>query len=754
MIKELELKSFGKFRDAKFAFSPVTVFIGENESGKTTIFDAIFDNISEPKGNTARGKRLAERYGDGRESKLEFDGARIRIEQDEFLNLHAIGAGDVNLNLSAGGDWLERVKSSIFTGGIDPGMLAAEFEKLSSENGTMQHMKKIRRLESERNGAREALDSLVEKKTRILSGEKAIGARRRDLDALAARSAEIESRVREKELTLAQQEKIRERESLVRAMELIGRRSALASELKRLERYGEDRTGRLKSLAAAVEELRHANTKRDSEAEGLERQAEAAAVKTKEREQQAADLKSRAFVASQLSATIEASAPRPVIRVVTSWNGPLLAASVLPLAAGAAALVLLGMSALGAAALVGGAVIALLMVFFARKTVEREERPDTTALITRVKDEWRARTRGELTASTLEVLHREMVSVQSEYDSAERELARLRAEESSLGTECLNARKSAAAAGEELSGAQAALAGELGGLGVRDIGEYIARRGEYQSVRAEFDRNAAEIDTEVRRFGLDGVESLRAECELRAARLREEITCGKISDADINRLQKDLIALKRELKELESRLADLRSSIDKGEGEVKGSLGDLPELIYEKETAVRRLDDEIARMNLDRRAAAVTRDVFGDMARDSDAVFAELGSDISRFMDGILPAGRGVSLREFDNDSVEISDAGGAPRALSCLSTGTRDSFYLAARLALALRSRSGDGGGLIVLDEPFHSLDGTRVERALGLLKKFHEEHGWQIVLFSKESGIGVKIKEQIPGARVHELR
>ena len=56
MIKELRLKSFGKFRDAAFAFSPVTVFAGDNESGKTTIFDAIFCSAcSRPATNSIAG---------------------------------------------------------------------------------------------------------------------------------------------------------------------------------------------------------------------------------------------------------------------------------------------------------------------------------------------------------------------------------------------------------------------------------------------------------------------------------------------------------------------------------------------------------------------------------------------------------------------------------------------------------------------------------------------------------------------------
>ena len=40
-MQKLSIKKYGCFTDKEFELSPVTVFFGGNESGKTTIFDAI-----------------------------------------------------------------------------------------------------------------------------------------------------------------------------------------------------------------------------------------------------------------------------------------------------------------------------------------------------------------------------------------------------------------------------------------------------------------------------------------------------------------------------------------------------------------------------------------------------------------------------------------------------------------------------------------------------------------------------------------
>nr|MBP7494562.1 hypothetical protein [Spirochaetales bacterium] len=87
------------------------------------------------------------------------------------------------------------------------------------------------------------------------------------------------------------------------------------------------------------------------------------------------------------------------------------------------------------------------------------------------------------------------------------------------------------------------------------------------------------------------------------------------------------------------------------------------------------------------------------------------------------------------------------------LSTGTRDAFFLAARLTLARRSAPSGGRAIIVLDEPFLTLDKNRTENALRVLKEFHETTGWQIFLFTKEEELAEQVRSFF-GERAQVIR
>jgi DNA repair exonuclease SbcCD ATPase subunit len=88
---------------------------------------------------------------------------------------------------------------------------------------------------------------------------------------------------------------------------------------------------------------------------------------------------------------------------------------------------------------------------------------------------------------------------------------------------------------------------------------------------------------------------------------------------------------------------------------------------------------------------------------------------------------------------------------LDDLSQGTRDSFLFAARLALSVRAAP--EGGLLLLDEPFLSLDADREERALRMLKNFQEKNRRQIIIFGKEKGLAERLRQLFPDLVVHNL-
>ena len=100
MIREIRLKRFGKFTDQVFPLSIMTLFLGTNESGKTTLFDGLFKAMCNPKTNKRHGKHLKDRYGGRQDVKLVFSGEPFEIDEDEFLQLYAIRSGDIHLSFA------------------------------------------------------------------------------------------------------------------------------------------------------------------------------------------------------------------------------------------------------------------------------------------------------------------------------------------------------------------------------------------------------------------------------------------------------------------------------------------------------------------------------------------------------------------------------------------------------------------------------------------------------------------------------
>lgn len=752
MIKKLHLNPFGKFRDAIFEFAPVTIFFGKNESGKTTIFHAIFDALVSPPGNISEAQELTRRYGKERNAEIVFAGERVTIPIDEYLNIYAIGAGTIRDIFSREASWTDRVKAKIFSGGIDATSIAKKFESLSSDKQTRKHMKIRNQKKVQFEKANERLKQLEDQRNRILANQHDID---NNIKQLAAYDKEIENltaMIQNHEHTLEQQEQHQKLEQAKSVLVAVEKRNEYARLIEHLSPYREDKTEQIKRSFAAVDQAKASLERLKSEMRHYETQRTQIRSRLAQAKNDWEAKRLVSDIASQLIARIEANAKSEEDGSHLRLSPIGIASGAILLIAGITASFLLYPSLLSLIPLILGIAASIAAAILLRKKPDRE-RPDIAALCASLKDEWLSRTNHTLASSTLEGIQRELIKAQSDADAAGNEARRLGDEENSLNQTIEELSRAIAEAGERFESVKADLDDLMRPLNVRTIDEYASRRTEYLTTSRHLNDITKHLQEEMERYHAHSIDELKAECARIVNGLEKEIVSEKISEVEINRIKREMEALKHQRSELSAKRDALRSRIDLGRGQIQGTLGDLPQRIYETRKEIAAIEREIRQIDLDREAARIAAEIFYEISRDSDTAFAEIAEEIQALAADLFGNKRQISFKDFNSNDIAVEDAAGTRRSIPHLSTGTRDAFILAARLAFARRSWKEERPGIIVMDEPFHTLDDERINGAVTLLQHFHEKHKWQIILFTKDQRLAEHARSLGQTVKLYDL-
>ena len=250
MITRLRLERFGAFEGRELEFAAVTLFVGPNESGKTTIVDALCEVLCKPRSNRIAGKRLALRYGTDRRVSAEFDGEPMTLPEDAFGDLFAIRSGDLTLDVRPGTSWVEALKADLFTAGLDPKRLHAALARRAGTDGGSRHNRELRQLGEEQRRLEERRDLLLEQAVAARSAKAAVAERQAErgrlADELDGLMRTLDERQRHARRRLQQAEQ-REAERLLQGLEELtrgaGQRAGSAGETP----------ARLQELTAASE---------------------------------------------------------------------------------------------------------------------------------------------------------------------------------------------------------------------------------------------------------------------------------------------------------------------------------------------------------------------------------------------------------------------------------------------------------------------------------------------------------------------
>lgn len=756
MIRRLHLERFGKFTGVDFDFSPVTLFFGENEAGKTTLFDALFDCLCRPRGITKNGKRLAARYGSDRSAAVEFEGEEFHPGEADFLNLFAVRSGDITLEVETNSRWMNNVKASLFSGGIDPQSAADRLDDMIRSRARNSLNAEAAALREETQRTRRELEEALTAREECIAGERRMEDRQREMNALAGDAALLETECGELEGVLEQQRLIAERRRCREVLSDIAVERRGAEELEALSRYSSAELADLEGRAEELRNLEAAAERAESAEKETARRIEELAARGGDREREKNRLERIRIAAGMFRGEL---IPREKFvrrrRETFLRKTPLIPASVLALAG----VVALLFPDLPYRFFIAGGLLFLALAFliasFGRRTLEDPSALDEA--LGRIRAGWRQETGEELPGSldeTLAALDRAVE--RSAFAASELEKEALLLRELETGAVNLEGRRKEAE--RNRAAAAEAFRASLDGAAAADLSDYARKLGHRQSLEKQRQELGERLSSRMALFHAASLHDLE---ELLREKIRDadgRITGEELS-AEALRARENLFRdRKAALEALRRREKEWIGSQSENRGALRERFRRLPETIARCEAALARGGERREGIGRELRACEIARDIYRSLTGDADLTLRELSREIgetfSLFTGGAGAGGRPVDLKSWSPETARITDAGGTYREGDQLSAGTRDAFILASRLVLARKSLGGEEQALIVLDEPFIALDRTRCVRALGVLEEFHRSSLWQLVFFTKDGEMKARAREIFgPLLLIHDL-
>jgi len=741
MIKRLDVKDYGKFPANGWEFGPCTIIAGPNEAGKTTIFDALFDTLcaDSRKENLVPWKRLAGRYGALRQAALAWDGEPLSFEFAEFLDIFAIRGGNTDIiNAADGGAWAGMAQAKLLSAGVNPADIADALTKKAKTKAGGGVQARIHELNLLLAKKAPELDQLKAARDRIFSGE----AELKRLEAgLKAKNAGLEESKAGLQALNARLEEVSMSCRLAAAeagIKTLRELKEVRSELDKLAGFSRNE---LPAYRALLQECRARETDASSAAAALgERQSALAAAKASLDALVARlpVLKKQIETAGAISARLTAfvSAPPRVLRTVNLparlaiWGAGLALAGFVAYSGR-------NLGAYAAAVGIAGAAAWVGLKLSVKETLAGHTAKESKAFLDGIAAEWTT-VSAEALPAELEAARAWLAKAGADAAAAADSLQGRASEYSDLETGVKTAVKSLA----ELNAAAAEAAGRaaawLKERGCASEDEYQQRLTAYEKLSAKAGDILERLKIFRERLHCASDDEIRDRLFLEKEALDlKGADPAKADEPELERLKARAADKARETRELEGEAKELQHAMATARAVAGARLETLPERINRAESEMAAAREEIAALELQAEAYRLAAEVFGRLAGSSKMLFEALAQEVTATLAGAVPGLR-AQFGSFDAAEASMNDSGGKLRPVKYLSSGTKALFMLAARLTMARKARLGPDGrlspALLVLDDPFYTLDPDRETAALKLLAAFHKETGWQLIILTKD--------------------
>ena len=706
----LKLNKFGKFKNQSFKISDgITLFYGENESGKTTIFDSLMLLFSENKRVSAFSKQIKLRYGNdidiSSEPKIP---ENLKLHPQSYNNLYAIRQSEIIFEMSDSKkdskDWESEIKKKLFSSDIDIGKMVSEIKAEYSGKAQNSISYKLNILANEKNEIDKILNNLYDKiknsvnkkdnlkelKENLFLHENILKEKTEEQKKLySLMKSKKESETKNKKLNL-----LKQINDFNKTDDFLSKNIIFKND------YSNEINGRTKK----IEELKTNMSYISGKIEALKKSADEKEKRKTDYESVKIRVENALKNLKIMEDSIQKNKKIPkiiffiIIAFISSllalyFKNPLWLLIILP----------------------------TIPFMFVKENIIKENKNSKF-----VKD----------ILESLPELNIEETNILILKDILNKELAKIEILMSENNDEEIqNYNEELENNLKEFENENNLLARLFDKLKVKNKEEYYEIKYNYDLLLKEAEENYKKLTLEAKRLGFQNIDLLETDCIRILKELDDKgVNNNDYNEMEIRKIENDLKNFEAEINILKEETNKIKNNISYIEGELNNSDNIHADIInFESKSA--QIKEEIINLNKRRKALKLLEEMLFNINKKNDNIFQSLSNEakvLYNHITGKNLSDNGIIMSGFDKDKIVVADKQNQMRNVELLSSATKDAVYIAMRLSILTKIHQ--AGRLILLDDPFITFDNNRTKEALSFIKEYSKNYNIPVVIFTKD--------------------
>ena len=698
----LKLNNFGKFKNKSFEISNgITLFYGENESGKTTIFDSLMILFSESKRVSVFFKQMKSRYGN--DIDIDFEPKipeHLKMHPQSYNNLYAIRQSEIIFEMSDSKkdskDWESEIKKKLFSSDIDIGKMVSEIKAEYSSKAQNSILYKINILENEKIEIDKILNNLYDKINNSTNKKDNLKEFKENI-FLHENILKEKIEEREKLYSLIKSKKEAETKNIkLNLLKQINDFNKADEFLSKNIIYKDDYSKEINGRTKKIEDIKMSITFLKGKIEALK--------KSFVEEKNKTDYDS-------VKKRIENGINK--IEDLTKKNNKALKI-----------------------------IFFIAVVFISSFLTLYFKNPLFLTIIIPaipfmfIKENKNSKIIKDILESLPELDIKE-TDIFIFKDLLNKELAKIEIIMTNNDNEEIeNYNADLEESLKELENENNLLNQIFEKLKVRDKEEYYNIKNNYDLLLKQNEENYKKLMIEVKKLGLKNIETLEIDCIRILKELDEKgVNPNDYNEMEIKKIENNLKDLESEINILKEEINKIKNNISYIEGELNNSENIHADIIN-FESKLSQIKENIINLNKRRKALKLLEEMLFSINKKNDDIFQSLSKEariLYNHITGKNLSDDGIIMSGFDKDKIMVADKQNKIRNIELLSSATKDAVYIAMRLSILTKIHQ--AGRLILLDDPFITFDNNRTKEALSFIKEYSKNYNIPIVIFTKDT-------------------